>query len=400
MKNQNSTSAAMYEMFVASKETQLFNAIDDCNVARVNELIIQGVRSDTRRSNKTPLLYALSRAYERYQIIPILHALFGHPDLFNVFINAQDADGKTALILSASTGNVSVVNFLLSYEGIDLNHKSKSGHTALMAAAMYGYKDVVSLLLNQENMDLNATNNKGNTALMCAIITGCSNIAILLLDQKEIDVNVKNTHGHTALQLAENRSAEHIAILLRKNYPLNQFSDQFSAREAQLLTVFSRLEVSYTLLNTFYCPINHELLSDPVFMSDGYYYDKKCMIECFRRNDFRDISSPQKPNVRLKYQEVKYPNKLHIEYILRLIDEALTTLEQKMQCKLKADSGAKMDESADEKTLAPVLELGLFSKTGASSQLKSSVDSSEEEFDSVENGGHATKPELFAQTSA
>ncbi|MBQ3456291.1 MAG: ankyrin repeat domain-containing protein, partial [Synergistaceae bacterium] len=49
-------------------------------------------------------------------------------------INAQDNDGKTALMLIAENGHKEIVNVLIK-AGADVNAKNKEGMTALILAA-------------------------------------------------------------------------------------------------------------------------------------------------------------------------------------------------------------------------------------------------------------------------
>jgi predicted LPLAT superfamily acyltransferase len=82
-------------------------------------------------------------------------------------VNAQDADGTTALMLAADTDHLEIVQKLLDKAGIDVNAKSKRGCTALMYAAETGHLEIVRALL-EKGADANAQDEKGNTALMLA----------------------------------------------------------------------------------------------------------------------------------------------------------------------------------------------------------------------------------------
>src|SRR5262249_38216571 len=68
--------------------------------------------------------------------------------------NAQDSDGRTALISAAARGELDVVNTLLAH-GVDINVKDKNGYTALSHAIDAMHDDVEEALLNRPGLDAN-----------------------------------------------------------------------------------------------------------------------------------------------------------------------------------------------------------------------------------------------------
>jgi uncharacterized protein len=62
-------------------------------------------------------------------------------------INAQDNDGKTALIMAAENNEIEKLKVLLSAHGIDLAHRDKKNETALMKARAKHLEDSVRILL-------------------------------------------------------------------------------------------------------------------------------------------------------------------------------------------------------------------------------------------------------------
>jgi ankyrin repeat protein len=82
-------------------------------------------------------------------------------------VNAQDADGDTALHGAAQGGNVEIAQLLLD-KGAGVNAKNKHGGTPLMWAAVYGHQDAAQLLLSR-GADASLKDNDGNTAADWAV---------------------------------------------------------------------------------------------------------------------------------------------------------------------------------------------------------------------------------------
>lgn len=86
----------------------------------------------------TPLMYAAYVGHDN-----IVHLLLDH----HVDVNARTSkNGATALMLAASCGNVSVVEFLLQ-SGAKIDIQDKRGWTCLFYATYQGHQKVVELLL-------------------------------------------------------------------------------------------------------------------------------------------------------------------------------------------------------------------------------------------------------------
>ena len=117
----------------------------------------------------------------------------------NQIVDAQDNEGKTALMLAALHGHYRVAKLLIEEYKADVNIQDNNGYTALMLAAYNGREHIVKLLL-ENGAEVNVQNEDGNTALILAkynnpydsIITG-------LLKKYEADVNIRNKKGVSAL---------------------------------------------------------------------------------------------------------------------------------------------------------------------------------------------------------
>jgi len=112
-------------------------------------------------------------------------------------IDAKDAQGHTALIRAAYSGNLMKVNELLQY-GADVNAKSSNscGYTALIWAVVYRHSNVVEVLL-KAGASTEVKDAHGNTALMWAAIYGDLGLVKQLL-RAQADVETKSSCGKTA----------------------------------------------------------------------------------------------------------------------------------------------------------------------------------------------------------
>lgn len=125
-----------------------------------------------------------------------------------VGINAQDSDGRTALIWAAYKGHENVVKLLLESPGININLRDRTGYSAIKAAASNGRENVIKLLLTIPEIDINSL----NEALIVAI--GYENIVKLLLSVKGVNVNTKDIAGKTPLMFAAHMHDDDIVKFL------------------------------------------------------------------------------------------------------------------------------------------------------------------------------------------
>jgi ankyrin repeat protein len=129
--------------------------------------------------------------------------------------NAQDSEGRTALIAAAARGDLVIVNALLSH-GVDVNIKDNLGYTALSHAVEAMYSDVEDALLNRPSLDPNVGGMKGRPVLLAYVWRNDKERTHKLL-VRGADVNVQDADGDTALHgAAENGNVEIITMLLDK----------------------------------------------------------------------------------------------------------------------------------------------------------------------------------------
>ena len=89
-----------------------------------------------------------------------------------------DPDGWTPLIYAAFEGQVEIVSYLLMLD-VDIDAQSANGISALMAASRNGHLDVVRILL-EKGADVNLVNQDNKTALGLALERSQTDIVSLL----------------------------------------------------------------------------------------------------------------------------------------------------------------------------------------------------------------------------
>ena len=129
-------------------------------------------------------------------------------------IDANDEDGKTALIRAAQEGDKKTVELLLD-RGTDIEAKTNDGLTALICAASEGHTETVELLLDK-GADIEAKSNDSRTALILAASEGYPETVGLLLD-KGADIEADEEDGWRALHFAASEGhTETVGLLLDK----------------------------------------------------------------------------------------------------------------------------------------------------------------------------------------
>ena len=115
-------------------------------------------------------------------------------------INAQDFDGKTALMLATKEGHIECVELLLREPELDINIRDNLGDTAFIFACMKGHTDIVKMILssNQE-VDFN-TKGFEKSGYTWACRNKHEDIINLLKQESErlnIDLHIKDKYGKT-----------------------------------------------------------------------------------------------------------------------------------------------------------------------------------------------------------
>ncbi len=146
----------------------------------------------------------------------------------------KDIRGRTTLMYAITDNNandlknVEMLNYLLQNK-VDINAQDKEGKTALMFAVTKRCPSAVEFLL-KNGADINIQDNAGNTALMYAVSGDFMYDYLNYLFEYHADINLKNKNGLTALfVLEENLKARELNTYdmeLRKRIYLAKKTDQ------------------------------------------------------------------------------------------------------------------------------------------------------------------------------
>ena len=124
----------------------------------------------------------------------------------DVFVNAENKNGFSALMEAAYKGHLEIVEILLK-AGANPNLPYKDGWTALMEASHFGHLEIVKILLaagaNPNSVTVKESY-KGITALMWAAQGGHPEIVKVLLDAAA-SPNALDGVGETAFDIANKK---------------------------------------------------------------------------------------------------------------------------------------------------------------------------------------------------
>lgn len=141
-------------------------------------------------------------------------------------INIKDKKGYTALAKAAATGQLEIVNILLSSptkptaNKIDVNIKTKSGITPIGFASFFGKTEIVKLLI-ENGANVNTTDPSGTTPLLSATSRGHANVVEQLI-KAGANVNAKDTSKTSSIYIAaQNGETEIVKILIQNGVNVN-----------------------------------------------------------------------------------------------------------------------------------------------------------------------------------
>ena len=134
-------------------------------------------------------------------------------DSGRAYINQQDRDGESSLMMASAGGFTSICHLLLHYQAkVDL--QDNRGWSALMFAVAGGRIDLVVKLL-EDGAKVNLQDTCGNSPLMLSCFTGHVEVTKILLAH-DADVNHQNEKGTTPLMMSGYNGHVKIVELLIK----------------------------------------------------------------------------------------------------------------------------------------------------------------------------------------
>ena len=129
-------------------------------------------------------------------------------------IDCFDSYKRTFLILAASKGNKSVLNYLIE-KGADIDFQDKNGYCALHFAAQNSEMGITEMLLNN-GANPNLTDIHGNTPIWTAIMNSKEEFEIVkLFLENNADIETKNKHGKSPKELWNLRFKNEIESLTK-----------------------------------------------------------------------------------------------------------------------------------------------------------------------------------------
>jgi len=182
------------------------SAIEKNDIERVQKHINDGIYINIQDNDgRTALIVASQQGYKGIVKLLIKNG---------ADINIQGFDGKSNLIIALENKNEDMAKLLIK-NGIDVNIQDNNKFTALMIASNNANKDIVQLLI-EKRANINLQDIDGSTALMDASQTFDIETVELLI-KSGADVNIQTNEGKTALMVASLTGYKPIVKLLITN---------------------------------------------------------------------------------------------------------------------------------------------------------------------------------------
>ncbi|THX86342.1 ankyrin [Aureobasidium pullulans] len=114
--------------------------------------------------------------------------------------NYNNIKGQAPIHVAAFAGHLEIVQRLIE-RGMDVNHRGDKDYSPLLAACVGRHRSIVEYLLSLEGVEVNRRSHFGKTPLIAASRAGDENICRLLLDKGAI-INLQANNDDTALTAA------------------------------------------------------------------------------------------------------------------------------------------------------------------------------------------------------
>ena len=207
-----------------------------------------------------------------------LRQLNQHQSLVDI-INATHSQKKmTMLMLAASNGDLRMLNFLLSFPGINVDLPDPLHYnTALMYAAAKGHHLVVDALLQTQAVNLTARNRYNLTAATQAEQNGHTDLAIHLATL----MSESETNHHHPAESPESLEQLELSLPRTIHAPRN-FQQRLEAAG------FSG-SIPEELRGKIF---QDQIMNDPVTLSSGITFDREEMQQYFTSKHSRTLACP------------------------------------------------------------------------------------------------------------
>lgn len=188
---------------------QLFKVVEGKEVDRVRDLLDKGVDINAQDTQGRTAIMIATYAND-VEMVKVLIAEGADVDI-------QDNMLNNPFLYAGAEGYMEILKLMIA-AGADPTITNRYGGVALIPASEHGYVEVVNELLTNTKTDVNHVNNLGWTALLEAIILNDGSEkqqqTIRLLIEHGADVNLADKDGVTPLEHAREKGYKEIEEIL------------------------------------------------------------------------------------------------------------------------------------------------------------------------------------------
>lgn len=193
-----------------TENTALHIALSEASIQIINIFVKYKSRLNTTMKNNKQLTYMhIAIMTKKLEIVRLINDLNKNLRLIG------NKTKSSPLIYSISYGTPAIVEYLCSFENVDVNLKNIHGIAALHLAVEN--PQILLILCRNKNIDLNIRNDQGNAPLHLAASKGKIESVRILLQFEDVDVNALNDYGNCPLFLASENGFLDIVKMLCGN---------------------------------------------------------------------------------------------------------------------------------------------------------------------------------------